>query len=182
MARTKKADEAAKKKEERTRALAELQMPDDGWDEDDSGHENYIKRDKRGRPTVMTKQTLDKLRVAFKFGCPDEEACIYAGIDPQTLYTYCKKYPDFSSEKEELKQSPVLIARSTVVNALKSSTPDAWEYLRRKRKKEFAEAKIEIPTDETVTADDLEKLDRGDIQVIGGGKKPAPIKIKKFKK
>jgi hypothetical protein len=180
MPKTKKSAKAAEDKKKRGQALADLEMPDDGWDEDEPGHGPYIKKDKRGRPTVMTKQTLDKLRTAFKIGCPDEEACIYAMIDPQTLYNYCLKHPDFSSEKEELKQSPVLIARSTVVRALNNSTGDAWEYLKRKRKKEFADMKIEATAEEAVTAADLEDLDRGNIQILGD-KKKEEIKIKKIK-
>lgn len=165
MPRTKKADKAPEKKQERQQTLALLNLPDGEWDENDPGQRDYIRRDKRGRPTVMTKQTLSKLRDAFLIGCPDEEACIYAGIGPATLYRYCKNNHDFDSEKEELKQAPILTARFTVVQAIKKSAPDAWEYLKRKRKKEFADMKIEAET-EAISAAELEQLNNGDIKII----------------
>ena len=166
MARTKKADKALKEKQARKAALALAEMPDDGWDENDTGHNNYIKRDKRGRPTVMTKQVLEKLRSAFSIGCPDSEACIWAGIDTKTLWNYCQKNKDFSIEKEELKQKPVLVSRNTIYKAIQTNPDDAKWYLTRKRKKEFAELKIDSSLDEAISTDELEQLNRGDIKLI----------------
>ena len=98
-----------------------------------------VERDKRGRPTVMTKQALQKLRDAFCFGCTDEEACIYAGISTRVLYSYGENNPDFMQEKEELKQKPVMAARSNIVrDIILGDSGQSWEYLRAKRKKEFA--------------------------------------------
>jgi len=166
MARTKKADQAPKEKQKRKDTLALLDLPDGDWDENNDGHKNYIKRDKRGRPTVMTKQRLEKLIAAFSIGCPDEEACIWANIDKKTLYNYCKKNPDFSTEKEELKQNPVIVSRNTVYKALKTNPDDAKWYLTRKRKKEFAEMKINADVEEAISAEELEQLNRGEIKQI----------------
>lgn len=93
MARTNAADEAEREREERTMALAFFDGP---YDEADQGHRPYIKKDRRGRPTVMTTQALLKLEVAYKIGCPDREACIFAEISTTTLYVYCKKHTMFS--------------------------------------------------------------------------------------
>ena len=186
MARTKKAETEERLRSKRKSNLTLLEMPDDGWDEDEPGHDPYIKKDKRGRPTVMTRQTLEKLRTAFRIGCSDSEACIYAMIDTQTLYNYCKKYPDFSSEKEELKQIPILDARLTVVRGVKNNTADAQWYLIRKRKAEFADMKVEAPLEQVLTVDDLEALDRGDIHMLGKSgpakKAQTQVKVKKTKK
>ena len=38
-----------------------------------------------GRPTIMTPQVLQKLELAFSYGCTDDEACFFADIAPTTL-------------------------------------------------------------------------------------------------
>ncbi len=43
----------------------------------------------------MTPDTLAKLETAFSMGLPDEQACLYAKIDPSTLYRYQEKNPKF---------------------------------------------------------------------------------------
>jgi hypothetical protein len=169
MARTKKADKTAENKKKRKEFLDLLSEP---FDEDEPGHASYIKRDGRGRPSVMTKQVLQKLREAFSIGAPDREACIYANVSESTLYNYCKKNNDFLEEKEELKEVPILQARSNIALALKSkSVGDSWQYLIRKRKAEFADMKVEAQIEAPLTIDDLEALDRGDVNVIKENKK-----------
>jgi hypothetical protein len=91
-----------------------------------------------GRPTKMTPTTVQKLEEAFALGCTDIEACFYAGISKQTLYTYQEKYPDFLDRKEALKESPVLLARKSVVEAIPGDPDLALKYLERKRKDEFS--------------------------------------------
>jgi Ca2+-binding EF-hand superfamily protein len=61
------------------------------------------KKNKEGRPTVMTQETIQKLEQAFAFGSTDEEACFYANIGKSTLYDYIKANPEFSERKEALK-------------------------------------------------------------------------------
>ena len=90
------------------------------------------------RPTKITNQTLGKLREAFLMGCSDQEACLNADINPDTLYEYQKKTPGFTEEKEYLKNNPVLIARKTVVDHLKDDPGLALKYLERKKKDEFS--------------------------------------------
>lgn len=90
-----------------------------------------------GRPTVMTEVTLGKLEEAFAYGASDTEACFYAGINPDTLYEYQKKHPEFTERKEALKEQPILKARQTVVLSLDDPKNAQW-YLERKRKGEFS--------------------------------------------
>lgn len=93
---------------------------------------------KEGRPTVMTKETLNKLEEVFAIGGSDTEACFYADISPRTLYKYQEEHPDFIQRKEALKEKPILKARQTIVKALDNPQQAQW-YLERKRKKEFAQ-------------------------------------------
>ena len=85
-----------------------------------------------GRPTVMTEQTLSKLEEAFAMGCSDVEASIYADISPSSLYRYQEENPAFCERKKQLKETPVLLARTTVLKSLKDDTNSAWRMLERK--------------------------------------------------
>lgn len=92
-----------------------------------------------GRPTVMTPEVVNKLEEVFALGGTDSEACFYAGISKQTLYNYQEINPDFIDRKEALKERPVLLARQTVVKAMKDDPLTARWYLERKLKGEFAQ-------------------------------------------
>lgn len=91
-----------------------------------------------GRKTKMTSLTIGKLREAFLWGCTDREACLYAGINPDTLYTYQKENPEYTEQKEQYKSNPVLLARKTLVEALKNDPNLALKYLERKKSDEFS--------------------------------------------
>lgn len=95
------------------------------------------KKNPGGRPTIMTKETIDKLEYVFGLGGTDEEACFYADISHQTLYDYQKKHPEFIDRKEALKEKPILKARETVINSLEDPKDAQW-YLERKKKQEFS--------------------------------------------
>jgi hypothetical protein len=90
------------------------------------------------RPTVMTEEVIAKLEEAFAWGCTDIEACLWADIAPATLYQYQEKNPEFTERKAALKETPILLARSTVVKGLKNDTDLALKYLDRKKKDEFS--------------------------------------------
>lgn len=106
------------------------------WDYD---HNAELTPEGAGRPTIMTKIMVDKLIQCFSLGYTDDQACFHCNIDKQTLYNYCKKYPNFSTKKEELKQKPSLKAKNVVINAINSGdvTTARW-YLERKNKDEFS--------------------------------------------
>jgi len=91
-----------------------------------------------GRPTVMTPETLGKLREAFLMDCSDEEACLFAKISPDTLYEYQKKHPEYAEEKRLMKQNPFLVARRSVLNTMERDGELALKYLERKKKLEFS--------------------------------------------
>lgn len=89
------------------------------------------------RPTIMTPETISKLEHAFLLGCGDLEACLYADIGKSTLYNYQNENPEFVERKERLKENPILLARTSVVNGLKENPDLALKFLERKNKAEF---------------------------------------------
>jgi hypothetical protein len=94
-------------------------------------------KDPGGRPTVVTEEVMAYLRQAFLVGATDRQACAFAGISEKTLYNYQEKHPEFLQQKEEWKDTPVLKAKTTIVNNL-SKVPVATWYLERKAKDEFS--------------------------------------------
>ena len=93
-----------------------------------------------GRPTVMTEDTLQKLRDGFLRGYSDDKACLFADIAPSTLYNYQKQNPEFIDQKEQLKKNQLIKAKNVVVDALdKKDREMAKWYLERKSKNEFSQ-------------------------------------------
>lgn len=90
------------------------------------------------RPTVMTPEVIAKLEEAFAWGCTDIEACLWADIATPTLYLYQEKHPEFIERKASLKETPVLLARKSVVMKLGRDPRLSMDYLSRKRKDEFS--------------------------------------------
>lgn len=91
------------------------------------------------RPTIMTPEVIAKLEEAFAWGCTDIEACLWAEIDARTLYKYQERNPEFVQRKEALKETPVLLARKSVVNKLRLDPRLSMDYLSRKKKDEFSQ-------------------------------------------
>jgi hypothetical protein len=92
-----------------------------------------------GRPTVMTEAVLGKLEEAFSIGASDKEACFYAGINPDTLYEYCKVHPTYTERKQALKDMPLYAARKNIVKAINDGDKDMTKwYAERKAKNEFS--------------------------------------------
>lgn len=94
---------------------------------------------KVGRPNVINEAKLKKLREAFLMGCTDDEACLYAEIEPRTLYNFQSENPEFIQEKEHWKNNPILKARKVVFDKIESGDENTakW-YLERKAKQEFS--------------------------------------------
>lgn len=114
-----------------------------------------------GRPSSFTEEIVQKLLHAFAVDATDEEACFYAEVSTTAFYNYQKKHPEFKKRKEELKNSPILAAKSVLVKSAKSSPKYALEYLKRKRKHEFSEKVISENYNQSVvqvTAEDIEKI------------------------
>lgn len=99
--------------------------------------DNTIKSD-MGRPTKFTNETIEKLEYAFSIGCSDLEACLYANISPASLYNWQKDNQEFLDRKNMLKESPVLMARKNVADALNKGDVEmsTW-YLEKKKSDEF---------------------------------------------
>jgi len=116
--------------------------------------------DRFGRPTVITEYVKDRLLQAFTYGCTDKEAALFAGIGERTLYDYSKKDPDFREHCIQLKDTPTLTARITLVEKLSKSAYYALEYLQRKRSDEFGmKLRHTIEPPEELTEEERDRLD-----------------------
>lgn len=116
-----------------------------------------------GRPTVMTSETIGKLEYAFAQGANDRQACFYANINPDTLYEYQKKNPEFSERKQLLKQSKMFRALEVINSALDNGdVAIARWYLERKCPEEFGmnkELEPLLPIVKYVTAEETAATD-----------------------
>ena len=111
------------------------------------------------RPTIMTPEVVNKLEVAFALGCTDVEACLYADISRMTLQNYQTANPEFIDRKEQLKETPILLARTSVVNKLSTDADLALRYLERKNKAEFG-MKQSIDVDVTSKGESIAAVSR----------------------
>jgi len=115
------------------------------------------------RPTIFTKDVLQKLEDAFSMGCTDEEACVLANIAPSSLYNYQKSKPEFLERKQLLHHRPILKARHTIINSL-GDPVYAFKYLERKRRQEFGPGVrvdlVEKPKEIPLTKEQIEKIER----------------------
>lgn len=116
-----------------------LKKPKAGKKEKRYTKDGRLLHDEYGRSTKMTEDCLAKLDHAFSIGASDTEACLYANIDPATMYRYQEKNPKFRERKEQLKETPILQARKVVVDAIKNKDTDTAKWLlERKKKSEFS--------------------------------------------
>jgi len=99
---------------------------------------------KAGRPPIVDDIALQKLEEVFALGGTDKEACLYANISPATLYNYQQSNPSFLERKELLKNSPVLLARRTVLDALTDDPQTARWYLERRDKDFHPKSESEV--------------------------------------
>lgn len=116
---------------------------------------------KCGRPLLLETNPgkLVLLREAFKLGCSDEHACVFAEISVDALQNYIKSHPEFAVEKEKLKLLPLMKARSNVVNAIAlGNIPQSNWYLERKSKDEFGN-KQEIEHKVSPIAEIIQKVE-----------------------
>ena len=105
---------------------------------------------KVGRPSKIDKDVLGKLEQAFSIGASDKQACIYANINPDTLYEYQKKNPEFAERKELLKENPILKAKFAVYKGL-DDPKLALDYLKLKDDSFSTKVKQDITGDVNVT-------------------------------
>ena len=121
--------------------------------------EKKLKKEKNkgGRPTKLTQETIGKLEAAFAVDATVEEACFYANINPDTYYSWVKKNKKLSERFNALRNKPILLSRQTIVSKIPESYQNAMDYLKRKRRAEF-----------------------GDSQDITSGNKPIQVNAIKF--
>ena len=67
------------------------------------------------RPNKIDEIVLAKLEEGFMMSLTDDECCLYADINPSTLYRYIEKNPEFSKRKELLKRTPNIKAKVKLV-------------------------------------------------------------------
>lgn len=113
-------------------------------------------KNKGGRPTVMTPETLKKLEEAFLNGATDEQACFYADISHQTLYNYQDKHPEFLERKRGLKGHLLLIAKNNIARKIREGDVNQSQWMLERKDKEFSnKASVDHTTngkDLTITA------------------------------
>lgn len=101
----------------------------------------------------MTEAVLGKLEHAFSIGASDREACLYADINPTTLYEYQLEHPEFAERKESLKQSPLFKARVAIESALDRGDTQTARWYAERRDSDFR------PKSETDITSKGEKLE-----------------------
>lgn len=95
-------------------------------------------RERLGRPSKLTLETVTKLEHAFSIGCSVTEACFYAGISRNTYYRQVGESAELRDRFEGLQQRPALRARNTLFEALKHDSELAFKFLVRTHPEEFS--------------------------------------------
>lgn len=111
------------------------------------------------RPTVRNIEIDRKMDEAAALGCTIEEIALFAGIHRDTLYDWIKKDKELSDRIEELRENPILKARTTLVNSLDNPENAKW-FLERKRRLEFStkqeiEVKGQLSLSQTIQNNEL---------------------------
>lgn len=94
-------------------------------------------KEKRGRPRAIDKFVIAKLEKGFLMGFSDREACLFANINPATLYRFCEENPDFSERKELLKEQIKLRAKQNIAEAIENRDKPLSQWYLERRDKEF---------------------------------------------
>lgn len=83
---------------------------------------------KVGRPTVMTKEVLQKLEQAWNIGATDRIACASAGIGEATLYNYLADHPEYVEIKEHCKSQIAIQALNNTAQAMQGKNWNGQPY------------------------------------------------------
>ena len=113
-----------------------------------------------GRPTVFTDYVLQKLDEAFMMDATVREACAFAGIAESTYDAEAAGNPAFLERMERAMQFPFMLAKKTVVEAMKAKDgPLAMKWLKNRQRDRYHEKVVEevkqIPIEEMI--DEVEK-------------------------
>jgi hypothetical protein len=92
-----------------------------------------------GRPTIMTPETVQKLKEGFSQGFSVDNACIWANIAKQTYYNYCDVNEGFLDYCKSLQKKPLIKSILVINKALnEGDVSTAKWYAERKAKDEFS--------------------------------------------
>lgn len=123
------------------------------------------KKNKGGRPTVITPTVVSKLELGFLKGLNVTQCCRYAGISRPPFYEYCDKHPEFLDKIEELQSNPSMMAKVNIVDAIENGDLELSKWwLERKNKDEFSlkqDIAVSVPVKnpmEGLTTEELKKL------------------------
>ena len=82
------------------------------------------KLDNRGRPSIMTKDVVNKLEIAYTAGANDTQACDFADISRTTLYKYINEQEGFADKIEQWKQRLKLRAKMNIQESINDGDRD----------------------------------------------------------
>ena len=82
------------------------------------------KLDNRGRPSIMTKDVVNKLEIAYTAGANDTQACDFADISRTTLYKYINEQEGFANKIERWKQRLKLRAKMNIQESINDGDRD----------------------------------------------------------
>jgi hypothetical protein len=109
-----------------------------------------VKQKQLGRPTVMTKATVQKLEQALRDGFSIEMACHVSGISRSTYYDHLERNPDFSHKMELAKDWTTQRAKQVLAQAVDSGDLKAAQWwLERRSRAEFAANPPPVPESKT---------------------------------
>lgn len=71
-----------------------------------------------GRPTVIDESAVLRLETAFALGCNTKEALVFSGVSKDAYFRLLQRQPEFRDRFEQLRQTPVLMAKRNVAMAI----------------------------------------------------------------
>ena len=95
--------------------------------------------DTREKFTKKTDEAVKLIEEASAMDCSIKEICLYANISKQTYYNWIEKDKKLKDRIDELRATPFLLARTTVITGIKENYSNAMDYLKRKKKLEFGD-------------------------------------------
>ena len=90
-----------------------------------------------GRPSIMTKDVVNKLEIAYTAGANDTQACDFADISRTTLYKYINEQEGFADKIEQWKQRLKLRAKMNIQNAINDGDKDTSKWYLEKTDEAF---------------------------------------------
>lgn len=111
-----------------------------------------------------------KIDEAAAYGCTNAEIALYCGIETKTIYNWFNRDPKLKERVKQLKDKPILLARQTVLKAIKNDNAEmALKYLERKKKDEFSlktETEVKGSIENKTDLDNLPLKDKKEILEI----------------